>query len=87
MCAQDDPAASRSSTPSQFGKCTEEIKARVPYEIKEGFQRIAHDLGITESQLMREMIEIRVLGLDVVRRIDDERRMRVAGMVPKTGND
>lgn len=84
---QDDtPLASRSGTSNPFGKCTEEVKARVPYEIKEGFQRIAHDLDITESQLLREMIEMRVLGFDMVRKINEERLMRVAGMVADTGN-
>lgn len=82
----DSPLASRSGTSNPFGKCTEEVKARVPYEIKEGFQRIAHDLGITESQLLREMIEMRVLGFDMVRKINEERLMRVAGIVDGTGS-
>lgn len=70
---------SRPTTTGPFGKCTEELKARVPYEIKEGFQRIAHDMDMTESELLREMITVRVLGLDMVRKIYEERLSRVAG--------
>lgn len=75
-----DPTLSRSAAASPYGKCTEELKARVPYEIKEGFTRIAHDLGMSESELLRDLVTIRVLGIEVVRKIQEERLGVVAGI-------
>ncbi len=74
------PLESRSVTSNPFGKCTEEVKARIPYEIKEGFQRIANEMGMTESELLREMVMVKVLGLDMVAKIYQERLARVAGI-------
>lgn len=71
---------SRSGTSSPFGKNTEEVKARIPFELKEGFTRIAHELGMNESELLRELIMIRVLGFDMVKKIHEERFERVAGI-------
>mgnify|MGYP003385075741 CR=1 FL=1 len=75
----DPPLNSRSGTSNPFGKCTEEVKARIPYEIKEGFARIAHELGMNESELLRELVMLRVIGVDGVRRLNDERLALVAG--------
>jgi len=78
---QDDaPLASRAASSNSYGKCTEEVKARIPYDIKEGFTRIAHDMGMNESELLREMVMVKVLGMDTVRRIYEERLQRVAGI-------
>lgn len=74
------PMASRSGVSNAIGKNTEEIKARVPYEIKEGFTRIAHEMGMTESELLREMLMIKVLGVDVVRTMNEKRLRLVAGI-------
>lgn len=73
----------RGQATSPFGKCTEEIKSKLPFEIKESFTRIAHDAGMTESEYLREMIMIKVLGLDMVRKIHAERLERVAGIGPQ----
>lgn len=78
---QDDaPLASRAASSNPYGKCTEEVKARIPYDIKEGFTRIAHDMGMNESELLREMVMVKVLGMDTVRKIYEERLQRVAGI-------
>lgn len=71
---------SRSGTSNPFGKCSEEVKARIPYDIKEGFTRIAHDMGMNESELLREMVMVKVLGVDMVRKIYNERLSKVAGI-------
>ncbi|OGT02140.1 MAG: hypothetical protein A2143_00650 [Gallionellales bacterium RBG_16_57_15] len=80
--AEDTPTIlfSRSVTTNHFGKCTEEIKTRVPYELKEGFARIASDAGMTESEYLRKMLELKVFGLDMVRKIHDEQLRQVAGI-------
>ena len=75
-----EPILSRSGITSSFGKSTEEVKARIPFEIKEGFTRIAHENNMTESELLRELVMIRVLGFDMVRRLNEERLQRVAGI-------
>lgn len=71
---------SRPSRNDPFGKCTEVIKASVPFEIKEKFARMANELGLTESEMLREIIMVRVLGVDAVRRLYDERVALVAGI-------
>lgn len=72
--------SSRPATTTPFGKCTEEVKARLPYEIKEGFSRIANEMGMTESELLREMVMVKVLGIDVVRSMHEKRLRLVAGI-------
>lgn len=77
----DAPLASRSGTSNPFGKCTEEVKTLVPFEIKEGFARIAHEHGVSPSEYLREIVMVNVIGIDGVRKIYEERlsRMAVAG--------
>lgn len=58
----------------------EELKTLVPFEVKQGFARLAHDLGMNESELLREMIMVHVLGVDAVRKIYEERLVRVVAM-------
>lgn len=58
----------------------EELKTLVPFEVKQGFARLAHDLGMNESELLREMIMVHVLGVDAVRKIYEERLARVVAM-------
>ena len=59
---------------------TEELKTLVPFEVRQGFARIAHDLGMDESELLREMIMVHVLGVDAVRKLYEERLARVVAM-------
>lgn len=78
--SQDEaPLASRSGTSNPFGKCTEEIKTLVPFEVKEGFARIAHEHGVSPSEYLREMVMVNVIGIDGVRKIYEERLLRMAG--------
>ena len=80
MSGNDDfLLASRPASSSPFGKCTEEVKARIPYEIKEGFARIANEIGMTESELLREMVMVKVLGVDVVRSMQEKRLQLIIG--------
>jgi hypothetical protein len=78
---QDDvPMASRSGTSNHFGKCTEELKTLLPFEIKEGFARIAHEHGMSPSEYLREIVMLNVLGVDGVRKIYEDRIARIAGI-------
>ena len=75
---QDDaPLASRSGTSNPFGKCTEEVKTLVPFEIKEGFARLAHEHGVSPSEYLREIVMVNVVGVDGVRKIYEERLARI----------
>jgi len=76
----DEILMSRPGITSPFGKSTEEVKARIPFDIKEGFTRIAHEMHMTESELLRELVMIRVLGFDMVKKLHEERLERVAGI-------
>lgn len=77
----DDPLASRSGVSNPFGKCTEELKTLIPFEIKEGFARLAHEHGVSPSEYLREIVMVTVIGIDGVRNIYEKRleRMAVAG--------
>lgn len=76
----DIPLASRSGTSNPFGKCTEEVKTLVPFDIKEDFSRLAHEHGLTPSEFLRELVMVRVLGVDRVRRIYEQRLNGIAGI-------
>ena len=64
---------------SLMGKNDDEIKFRCSFELRQEVQRIAHSLGTTESDFMRELLLIRVKGLDHVRSLADARALAVAG--------
>ena len=68
-----------------MGKNDDEIKFRCSFELRQGMQKIAHSLGITESDFMRELTVIRVLGLEHLRSLTDARAIAVAG--PGLGGD
>lgn len=70
--------ASRSGISNPFGKCTEELKTLLPFEIKEGFARIAHEHGVSPSEYLREIVMVNVIGIDGVRKIYEERLARMA---------
>ncbi|MFA6180384.1 MAG: hypothetical protein WC696_12295 [Candidatus Methylopumilus sp.] len=80
--SQNEPAPffTRSGVSNIFGKNTEEVKARLPFEIKQGFIRIAHEHNMTESELLRELIMIRVVGFDMYKKIQEDRLTSVAGI-------
>lgn len=69
----DIPLASRSGTSNPFGKCTEELKTLLPFEIKEGFTRIAHEHGVSPSEYLRELVMVHVIGIDGMRKIYEDR--------------
>ena len=76
----DTPLASRSGNSNPFGKCTEEVRAKVPYVIKEGLSRLVNESGMSEAEYVREVLMVHVLGVDAVRKLNEERLQRVAGI-------
>lgn len=74
------PAFSRTTSASPFGKCTEELKTKIPYEVKESFGRLAHELGVTESELLRDMVMTRLFSAEHLVSLYAKRLAGVAGM-------
>jgi hypothetical protein len=72
------PSFSRAS----HGKCTETLKAMVPYDLKSDFIAKARSLGYaSESDCLREMVQVFVHGHEAVAKVHAERLKRLAGTV------
>ena len=80
----DDLHFSRSGT-SHFGKLTTEVKTRLSEDEKADLMRASHIVGMSESEFVREIIRIRLYGLDHVQRIAAARLEAVAGKGPRQG--
>ena len=70
--------------PSHMGKATSELKAKVPDCVALDFNRLAHELGTDVSGLLRELILIRLYGLEQVSRMRVAELRMVAGIGPET---
>ena len=64
----DDLHFSRSGT-SHFGKLTTEVKTRLSEDEKADLMRASHIVGMSESEFVREIIRIRLYGLEHVQRM------------------
>ena len=74
-------AFSRSTgLPPAMGKATEEVKCRIPYSVKTDFEQLAHGLGLTSSELLRNCILIRLYGVDEVAKMHAQRLALAAGL-------
>ena len=68
------------------GKCDAELKVRLPSDVKDDLQRAARQLGMTDADFTRELICIRLYGLDHMCRLHEERLATVAGTGVGMGN-
>ena len=80
----DDLHFSRSGT-SHFGKLNSEVKTRLSEDEKADLMRASHLVGMSESEFVREIIRIRLYGLEHVQRIAAERLEAVAGKGARQG--
>lgn len=71
--------------PASLGKASSEIKTKVPDVVKDDFVRLAHELGMSESELLRDMVMVRVYGAEQVLRMQSDRLRLVSGMGVTTG--
>ena len=62
MPDQNDTQFSRSGSSCSFGKCTEEIKAKFPEEVKDQIAALATLNGLTVSEYLRDMCIAHVYG-------------------------
>ena len=56
-------------TMSIFGKCTEEVKTRVSESTKLDFAKFAHEVQMSESELLRHVVHLYLYGEEDVQRI------------------
>lgn len=82
--SDDDLHFSRSGT-SHFGKLPAEVKTRLSEDEKADLMRASHLVGMSESEFVREIIRIRLYGLEHVQRIAAELLEAVAGKGARQG--
>lgn len=69
---------------SMFGKCDSEVKVRIPTETKHRLQSVSHTLGLTESEFVRQLIELRIFGNEHVQKVAQARILAVGGTLVTT---
>lgn len=63
------------------GKCDDEIRARVPFELRQKAQQLAHSYGMTESEFVRDLLTVRVYGFEHYRSVLEANAAAVAGVL------
>ena len=71
--------------PSRMGKATADLKTKVPDEVKFAFAKLASSCGLTESELLRDMVVLRLYGSETVLSMQRERLRMVAGVETESG--
>ena len=69
--------------PSRMGKATQELKTKVPECVKDEFAALAHALGLTESELLRSLILVRLYGLLGAEMLHANQLRAAAGIGPE----
>ena len=64
---------------TMYGKFDDDIRLRLPFELRQKVVRLAHDLGMNESDFIRQLLMIRVEGVDHMRSVAEARMLAVAG--------
>lgn len=70
---------SRSGSTSPLGKLSYETKVRVAERVGEELERQAREIGLSTTEYIREILTIKALGYDHVRRLYQDRLEMVAG--------
>jgi len=76
---------SRSGSTSPLGKLSYETKVRVAEAVGEELERQARDLGLGTGEYIREVLTIKALGYDHVRKLYQDRLEMVAGNGTESG--
>ena len=77
--SQDTIFSRSTGLPARMGKATAEVKTKVPDEVKWAFGQLAHSCGLTESELLRDIVVLRLYGKEAVLRMQQDRLLMVAG--------
>lgn len=76
---------SRSGSTIPLGKLSYETKVRVAEPVGEELERQARDLGLGVAEYIREVLTIKALGYEHVRRLYQDRLEMVAGTGTESG--
>lgn len=68
------------SLPGWMGKCDAPLKTLVPGSVQDDFRALARSLGMTDSDLLRELVMLRTYGPDRYARMQQDRIRMVAGI-------
>lgn len=68
---------------ARMGKLTEEVRAKLDIETREELRSVASELGLSESEFVRELIMVRLYGRRHVERVLRERMYVIAGLEPE----
>lgn len=80
----DEPMFSRSAgLLSGTGSADDEIKTRVSSQAGDDFRRLARELGMNTSELLRVLVLTRLYGVEGVARMTQEQVARAAGVGPE----
>lgn len=69
--------------PARMGKATAELKTKIPECVKDEFVVLAHSLGLTESELLRSMVMVRLYGVAGAERMHSNQLRAAAGIGPE----
>lgn len=70
----------------RLGKCTAEVKTKVPDEDKEDFERFCRlECGASPAEVLRDFILSKTRGVEVVRSLYESRLAVVSSMGPDGG--
>lgn len=74
------PMASRSGVTNPLGKFTAEVKGfRIPEITHEGLERLAHEAGESVQEFVRDLVMVRVHGVDTLANLHADRLRVIAG--------
>ena len=70
--------------PSYLGKATAELSTKVPEVVADDLKRFCSARGKTVSEVMRDLLMVRLYGYEKVKRMQEEDLQFVAGMTPES---
>lgn len=72
---------SRNGRTCPFGKYTASVETKIDESTREVLSRLAREAGMTDSEFLRELILVRVYGVERMRELYTDRLRRVAGEI------
>mgnify|MGYP001581131590 CR=1 FL=1 len=82
MRKPDAPAFSRTGRSSVFGKRTVSLSTKVTEDTAAEIRKIAREAGMTDSEFIAEVLDVRAFGQEELRRLLLERLSVVSGKAP-----
>lgn len=70
--------------PAAMGKATAELKTKVPDVVSDDFTKLCRALGLSVSEMLRDMVVVRCYGYDAVQRMQADRLRMASGVGPES---